>query len=608
MISSDVVSSRRLAYEADRPRVLHVHAGNLYGGLETFLRTIGRQRIDALPATMDYALCFDGRIARELRDVGATVHMLGAVRLRSPRRIAAVRRELARIIREDRYDVVVCHSAWTHSLFAPVVRERGARLVCYLHDVPDPKGWLDRLASLTTPDLVLCNSSFTEGAAAWLFPKTRRRTLLLPVAVDERTSASRSSVRAELGAGDTVVILQASRMQSWKGHELLLQALSLIRDDPRWTCWIAGGAQRASELSYERGLVASVTRLGLESRIKFLGQRDDVGAVMRAADVYCQPNIRPEPFGVAFVEALAAGLPVVTTSLGGALEIVSPECGRLTPPRPGALAAALSEYIDSDRKRREARQAGPVRARQLCDVTSRTYELARELAMLANPRPPIDVGARAALSGGRSGDVILSVVAAALREKGRRFDTIVDLGCGQGRCARSLEGMFDRYVGCDVVRYDGFPRAESVHFRTVDLNKPPYPLEGASASVVIAIETIEHVENPRALVREMARVVRPGGWIVVTTPNQLSLASKSYLVLRNEFQAFREAPGLYPAHITALVEEDLTRIARECGLVEVGVRYTDRGRIPFTAKHWPALLGARGRWFSDNVVMLARRP
>ena len=107
---------------------------------------------------------------------------------------------------------------------------------------------------------------------------------------------------------------------------------------------------------------------------------------------------------------------------------------------------------------------------------------------------------------------------------------------------------------------------------------------------------------------ECARIVRPGGLVVVTTPNQLSLASKLHLVVNDEFLAFKEAPGLYPAHITALVETDLRRIARECGLVDIQFRYTDRGRIPLTAVSWPSRLGARGRWFSDNVVMVASRP
>jgi glycosyltransferase involved in cell wall biosynthesis len=600
-------SNREAAREVLPVRVLNLHSGNLYGGVEAFLATTAVTREVGHLAHVGFALCFEGRLSRTLREAGAAVHMLGEVRLRSPRQIAAARGALARVLDQERYDVVVCHSAWTYVLFAAIARERGAKLVFYLHDVPNRAGWLDRWANLTAPDLLLCNSVFTRSSAAWLFPKAPRRVVLLPVP-EPRVTASRSSVRSALGAGDAVVILQASRLQAWKGHETLLEALALLRTEAPWTCWIVGGVQRPSEVAFERSLRATRDRLGLAERVKFLGQRDDVAALMRAADIYCQANVRPEPFGVSFVEALGAGLPVVTTDIGGAREIVTPACGSLVPPGPTTLAAALAEYVDSAGRRSAASRAGPARARELCEVAGRTRDLAYELAAVVNPTRPLDRETRASLSEGRSDDAIAGLVREVLREKAGAVDVLVDLGCGQGNCARALDGLFRAYVGCDLVRYSDFPRGERLGFRTVDLNVPPYPLESESADAVVAVETIEHVENARALVREMTRVVRHGGWVVVTTPNQLSLASKLSLVLRNEFLAFREAPGLYPAHVTALVEIDLRRIANECGLGDVDIRYTNRGRIPLTAKHWPSRIGARGRWFSDNVVMIARRP
>ncbi len=178
------------------------------------------------------------------------------------------------------------------------------------------------------------------------------------------------------------------------------------------------------------------------------------------------------------------------------------------------------------------------------------------------------------------------------------------MGCGTGGLWKYIRERFHLYVGADVIRYEGFP--EGAKFRPVNLDTGRIDLPDGTADVVACVETIEHVENLRALVRELARLVRPGGLVVVTTPNQISLLSKLGLLVTNEFPAFRERPGLYPAHLTALLPVDLLRMARECGLAEAAIRYSDSGRIPGTSLHWPRPLA--GRAFSDNVLLMARRP
>ena len=91
---------------------------------------------------------------------------------------------------------------------------------------------------------------------------------------------------------------------------------------------------------------------------------------MAAADVFCQPNTGPEPFGIVFVEALRAGLPVITSGFGGAAEIVNPACGMLTVPgKPESVAAALRSLIQYPSKRQALGAVGPRRAKSLCDPT-----------------------------------------------------------------------------------------------------------------------------------------------------------------------------------------------------------------------------------------------
>ena len=213
-----------------------------------------------------------------------------------------------------------------------------------------------------------------------------------------------------------------------------------------------------------------------------------------------------------------------------------------------------------------------------------------------------DVEARARLSLGTSAEPIYQTVATLLAER-RANGVLLDVGCGTGNLARAVGGRFTRYVGADVVRYEGFP-ADS-EFRPIDTATGRVQMDDGVADVVAAVETIEHVENPRAFAREMTRLCRPGGWVVVTTPNQLSLLSKLTLVLRHEFNAFRA--GSYPAHLTALLEVDLRRIAGECGWADVAIRYTGAGRMPGTGRHYPrGLSRLLSRALSDNVALIAR--
>ena len=104
--------------------------------------------------------------------------------------------------------------------------------------------------------------------------------------------------------------------------------------------------------------------------------------LLTAADVFCQPNVAPEPFGLVFVEALACGLPVVATRMGGAIEIIDDSCGRLVAARADAVADAVQELIVDHTLRRRLGAAGPARAHALCNPERQVQQLAHVLRSL----------------------------------------------------------------------------------------------------------------------------------------------------------------------------------------------------------------------------------
>lgn len=367
-------------------RVLHVSSGNLFGGVESMLVALARHRGASPEMEPHFALSFRGRLSDELAAAGAATHLLGEVRLRSPLSVLGARRRLRELVRRERMDVVVCHSAWPLVVFGPAARAAGIPLVMWLHDRVDGGHWLLRLARRTPPDLAVCNSRYTAASLPALYPGVPGDVVHCPVDPEagEVAGEAAGAVRRELDTPeDAVVIVQASRMEPWKGHTLLLRALGELRDLPGWVCWMVGGVQRPEEAAYLQELERLARELGIGGRVRFTGQRSDVPRLLAAADLHCQPNTGPEPFGIAFVEALRAGLPCVTTALGGALEIVDERCGVLVPPGDvGALSAALRELVRDEGLRVAKGARGPARARELCDPSVQIPRLYRLLASL----------------------------------------------------------------------------------------------------------------------------------------------------------------------------------------------------------------------------------
>jgi glycosyltransferase involved in cell wall biosynthesis len=360
-------------------RVLHVTSGNMYGGVETFLATLARESAAAPEMDSSFAVCFEGRFSRELAALGRAPHVLGAVRLSRPHTVVRARRALIRWLRQTSFDVAVCHQPWALVVFGSAVRRVGLPVVLWVHTISEGRHWLERLARRGRPDLTVCNSQFTAARlSAWL-SESLVEPVYCPVSRPASTDATaqRAVVRRALGTSiDDVVIVQVSRLEAMKGQHVLLDALSDLHDLPWWTCWIVGGPQRPAEVGYLRALQASADQRGIAGRVHFLGERDDVPAILSAADIFCQPNTAPEGFGLSLVEAMHAGLPVVTSGIGGACEIVDGSCGLLTPPGDaGALSRALRQLILDRGLNMRLGAAARRRPGALCDVSRQMHRI-----------------------------------------------------------------------------------------------------------------------------------------------------------------------------------------------------------------------------------------
>jgi 2-polyprenyl-3-methyl-5-hydroxy-6-metoxy-1,4-benzoquinol methylase len=187
--------------------------------------------------------------------------------------------------------------------------------------------------------------------------------------------------------------------------------------------------------------------------------------------------------------------------------------------------------------------------------------------------------------------------------------SILDFGAGKGNLLLLLaqeEGV-DSLCGIDIMeRPPSLPT--SIGWHQQDLNDE-IDLHGLKFDLVVCSEVIEHLENPRATMRKLYKLLNPGGRLILTTPNQHSIRSYASLLFAGHFVGFLDP--CYPAHITALLEKDLERICSEAGLENVRFYYTDHGSIPkLTQITWQQVSFGllRGRWFSDNVAVIAQQP
>lgn len=214
----------------------------------------------------------------------------------------------------------------------------------------------------------------------------------------------------------------------------------------------------------------------------------------------------------------------------------------------------------------------------------------------------------AVASGQKSGDPIYALFERVAREYSIAGH-LLDFGAGTGELARRMLRISDiERVTCIDMVHDDAQIDSAMRWDTADLNdKTPY--EDQIFGAIAAAEVIEHLENPRFVMREWFRLLKPGGWLLFSTPNNESLRSILALLFRGHYQAFGNES--YPAHITAILHKDIERIVKEAGFELLGFRYTNHGMVPKLRRlSWQKLsLGfLGGKRFSDNVLAVCRRP
>ncbi len=219
-----------------------------------------------------------------------------------------------------------------------------------------------------------------EIARPWLTPKAGSRAVVLHMGVELPGAPGRATEHRTVPA-----MLCPARLVPVKGHRHLLEAASLLSTQGRrFELWLAGDGPEAAALT------RCIADAGLGDRVRMLGTvpHDALIALYRRGAVDCVvlPSVDlgqdlHEGLSVALIEAMAHGIPVVSTRTGGLPELLEGGAGLLVPGAdPAALAAALDRLLGSAALRQELGQAGRRRIAEQFNVATIARDLARMFA------------------------------------------------------------------------------------------------------------------------------------------------------------------------------------------------------------------------------------
>jgi glycosyltransferase involved in cell wall biosynthesis len=348
-----------------RLKLMLVTVGLGVGGTETQILEMA-SRLDR--ARFDVLVCGlkkSGVVAEELRARKVRVVTLDGAGKGDLR----VLYRLARLIRAERPDIIHAFLGFANLAASLVGRLLGVPVIIWSYrDVEVWKTrahWLaDRAGARRADAITCCSDAVRQFVLAHINGHASKLVTIHngvdPGAFDSPPGVSRAQLQLrEAGA----VIGAISRLdEPKKGLAVLLHALADVarrNGMPAWQCVLVGDGPARD------GLRQLAEEIGLQGRIVFAGMRRDAASVLPVMDIFVCPSLY-EGFGIAIVEAMAAGRPVIASRVGGIPEIVVHEdTGLLVPPGDaGALADAIAALLSRPDRARAMGARGRERARQ----------------------------------------------------------------------------------------------------------------------------------------------------------------------------------------------------------------------------------------------------
>lgn len=265
--------------------------------------------------------------------------------------------KLWRILKQGKFDAIITFTHDSNVLGLPLAWLAGirARVGTHLGEIRGMSKWRESLHTFLVNSGIIqtlvASSARTRNNSIEVGVRPQRITTIYNAIMPfDVAHIDREAVRQQIGLKkNEVFFLAVGRLVYEKGHEFLIEAMAtVIKEDSRAIAGICGAGPLHAQLQ------SQIERLGLQNKVKLLGQWDSIPEILAAADVFVLPS-RWEGLPMALLEGMMAGLPVIATRVEGVDEVVQPgEHGLLVPlESPAELAQAILQLLRSpaDRQR-----------------------------------------------------------------------------------------------------------------------------------------------------------------------------------------------------------------------------------------------------------------
>jgi glycosyltransferase involved in cell wall biosynthesis len=330
----------------------------------------------------------DGPFVDEVRALGVRTFVEPITRLGDPVNFVATVLEIKRLISMTETAVVFSSLGYAHLYGGLAASLARVPALWWQHGIASGENLIDRLASKVPARLVIASSRAAAEAHCRVFDTkdTPVRAVYPGVRVGRFQTPALDlieKVKREFALDQaTAVVTTIARLQPGKGQNVFIQAAKLVNEVmPDVKYLIVGSEMFGLDVGYSSLLKKSVIDLGLEGDVVFTGFRSDIPEILAASDVAVHAATLPESFGLALCEAMAAGKPVIATSVGGPSEVVvDEETGYVVPPNDAsALAEAILRLLTQPAQLREMGEASRRRVREHFDIQRTVFEVERIL-------------------------------------------------------------------------------------------------------------------------------------------------------------------------------------------------------------------------------------